>query len=233
MNEEREQLHKPSKQFGQSLTLLWKKVTKFDYAAFAVITIKSLLGTLPVLRICLTFMLIFGLGYPLIITGIAQGLLPWQANGSLLYSRNNEVIGSALIGQKFTSPLYFHGRISAVGYNAAGSGSSNLAPSNPLLIERIQESLKEWKRQNPDVPDSSVPLDLVTSSASGLDPHISPEAAKVQIPRVSRATGISEQNLRGLVAKHVEEKEIGLFGERRVNVLELNLDVQSFRSPGF
>ncbi|MDQ6423457.1 potassium-transporting ATPase subunit KdpC [Paenibacillus sp. LHD-117] len=180
----------------------------------------------PVLRICLTFMLILGLGYPLIFTFAAKGIFPWQAEGSLIYGDNNVVIGSALIGQTFESPRFFQGRVSAVGYNGAGSGSSNLAPSNPALIERIELSLKDWELRNPSVPAVTVPLDLVTSSASGLDPHITPEAAEAQIPRISLATGISQNRLKELVAGHIEERELGLFGERKVNVLKLNIELQ-------
>jgi potassium-transporting ATPase KdpC subunit len=222
--DEEERLNPPER--IRHLTIGWKKVKGFDYRAFAVKSLKNFIGTIPVLRICLTFMLIFGLGYPLIFTFVAKGIFPWQADGSLIYNKNNEVIGSALIGQKFESPQFFQGRVSAVDYNGAGSGSSNLAPSNPALIERIHQSLTDWELHNPNVPAASVPLDLVTSSASGLDPHISPEAAEVQIPRISQATGISGSKLREIVAKHIEERELGLFGERKVNVLKLNIELQ-------
>ena len=133
------------------------------------------------------------------------------------------MVGSELIGQNFTRPQYFHGRVSSIEYNGAGSGGNNYAPSNPDLIDRTKASIEAWKENNPDVPVSKVPMDLVTNSASGLDPHISPQAANIQIPRISKLTGITEAELIQLVEEHTEGRDLGVFGEPRVNVLKLNL----------
>lgn len=171
-------------------------------------------------------MVILGLGYHLLVTGIGQILVPEKANGSLLYNQKGEVVGSALIGQKFEDPKFFQGRVSSIEYNAAGSGTNNYAPSNNDMIKRTKESLENWKKENPDVPVDQIPIDLVTNSGSGLDPHISPEAALAQIPRVEKLTEIDKDNLVHLVEKNTEGKELGLFGEPRVNVLKLNLDLK-------
>src|SRR5262249_9237285 len=176
---------------------------------------------------------ITGLAYPLAMTGIAQGLFPRQAQGSLI-ERNGTVIGSELIGQQFESDKYFHGRPSATTapdpndsaktvpapYNAANSGASNLGPSNKALIDRVQADIDKLKRENPSTP---VAIDLVTTSASGLDPHISPEAALFQAPRIAKARNLPEDRIRQLVADHTEGRLFGLLGEPRVNVLLLNL----------
>lgn len=171
-------------------------------------------------------MVILGLGYHLFVTGIGQILVPEKANGSLLYNQKGEVVGSALIGQKFEDPKFFQGRVSSIEYNAAGSGTNNYAPSNKDMIKRTKESIENWKKENPDVPVDQVPIDLVMNSGSGLDPHISPEAAFAQIPRVEKLTGIDKDKLEYLVGKNTEGKELGLFGEPRVNVLKLNLDLK-------
>jgi K+-transporting ATPase ATPase C chain len=176
---------------------------------------------------------ITGLIYPLAMTGIAQVLFPKQAQGSLI-ERNGTVVGSELIGQVFESDKYFHGRPSATTapdpndstktvpapYNAANSGASNLAPSNKALIDRVQGDMDKLKQENPSTP---IPADLVTTSASGLDPHISPEAALFQVPRIAKARNLPEDRIRQLVADHTEERFLGLLGEPRVNVLLLNL----------
>ena len=176
---------------------------------------------------------ITGLIYPLAMTGIAQVLFPKQAQGSLI-ERNGTVVGSELIGQVFESDKYFHGRPSATTapdpndstktvpapYNAANSGASNLGPSNKALIDRVQGDMDKLKQQNPSTP---IPADLVTTSASGLDPHISPEAALFQVPRIAKARNLPEDRIRQLVADHTEERFLGLLGEPRVNVLLLNL----------
>jgi K+-transporting ATPase ATPase C chain len=168
-------------------------------------------------------MLICGIIYPLASTGAAQLLFPHQANGSLVKDRNGEVTGSELIGQSFSDPSFFQGRVSSIDYNAAGSGSNNFAPSNPALIERTKASIEEWKANNPDVPVDQVPIALITNSGSGLDPHITPQSAAVQIPRISMLTGVPASELEALVKEHTERRDLGLFGDERVNVLKLNL----------
>lgn len=180
----------------------------------------------PIVRTSFVIMLVGGLLYPLAVTGIAQAIMPDRANGSLIYNEKNEVIGSELIGQSFTSPEYFHGRVSSIEYDGAGSGSNNYAPSNQEMIERTKDSVEAWKAANPSTPINKVPIDLLTNSGSGLDPHISPEAALAQVGRISELTGIDKQALRDLVEKHTEGRELGLFGEERVNVLKLNLDLK-------
>lgn len=177
------------------------------------------------LRTSVVLMIII-LVYQLAVTGIAQAVVPNKANGSLIYNDNNEVIGSELIGQTFTDPGYFHGRVSSIEYNAVSSGTPNYAPSNPDMLNRTKEAVKAWKLENPDVPISELPVDLITNSGSGLDPHISIEAAEAQIPRISKSTGIPADKLKELVSKHTKGRELGVFGEPAVNVLLLNLDVQ-------
>ncbi len=167
-----------------------------------------------------------GLVYPLIVTGIAQAVMKDNADGSLIYNDKNEVIGSTLIGQNFTDPRYFHGRVSSIEYKAEASGSNNYAPSNPDLEKRVEKSIEEWKKQNPSVPVTEVPIDLVTNSGSGLDPDISPKAASVQVERISKLTNISKETLEQLIKDQTEGAALGLFGETRVNVLKLNLELQ-------
>jgi K+-transporting ATPase ATPase C chain len=165
--------------------------------------------------------LLLGVGYPLVVTGLAQLIFPEQANGQLLL-RDSRVVGSAIIGQAFTSPEYFHGRPSAAGsgYDAAHSGGTNLGPTNRTLVDAVSAGVSAARNDNPTTP---VPIDLVTSSASGLDPHISPAAALFQISRVARARHASETDVRQLVEAHVEDRQVRVFGEPRVNVLLLNL----------
>ena len=187
----------------------------------------------PAIVVLLALTLITGLVYPLAITGIAQVIFPYQANGSMI-ERNGKVVGSALIGQDFTSDKYFHGRLSATTapdpkdasktipapYNAANSGGSNLGPSNKALIDRVKTDMAKLQKQN---PGAAVPIDLVTTSASGLDPDISPEAAAFQIPRIAKARNLPENRIRQLVDDNTQGRLLGLLGEPHVNVLQLNL----------
>ncbi|WP_211326579.1 potassium-transporting ATPase subunit KdpC [Paenibacillus flagellatus] len=176
-----------------------------------------------VIRISFVFIVLCGIVYPLACTGVAQVLFPAHANGSLVENAKGEVVGSELIGQKFTDPNYFHGRVSSIDYRAEASGSNNYAPSNPDMLKRTEESIEEWKKNNPEVPIGRLPIDLITNSGSGLDPHITPESAKVQVPRISKRTGLSIDRLNKLIDAKTDGRDLGLFGEPRVNVLKLNL----------
>src|ERR1700750_3340800 len=189
----------------------------------------------PAIVMVVLLTLITGLAYPLAMTGIAGVIFPYQAQGSLI-EKDGKVVGSALIGQLFADDKYFHGRPSATNtpdpkdstktvdapYNAANSMGANLGPTNKALIERVKGDVDTLKKEN---ASASVPIDLVTTSASGLDPHISPEAALFQVPRVAKARNMPEDRVRQLVQEHTEGRFLGLLGEPRVNVLELNLAV--------
>ncbi|HKH97696.1 MAG TPA: potassium-transporting ATPase subunit KdpC [Candidatus Sulfotelmatobacter sp.] len=173
--------------------------------------------------------ILLGLIYPLVVWGLAQVLFHDKANGQMLH-RNGEAIGSRIIAQPFTSAKYFHPRPSNAGngYDAANSGGTNLAPTNQKLIDRIQADANTLHQENPNQP---VPVDLITTSASGLDPDISPAAAEFQVPRVAHERGVPESAIRDLVQKHTYPRDLGLLGEPRVNVLELNLALDELAKP--
>src|SRR3984893_9332805 len=194
----------------------------------------------PAIVVLVALTLITGLAYPLAMTGLATVIFPKQAQGSLIET-DGKVVGSALIGQEFTSDKYFHGRPSATTapdpkdstktvpapYNAQNSGASNLGPSNKALVDRVQGDIDTLKKEN---PSATVPIDLVTTSASGLDPDISPEGAFYQVPRVAKARNLSEDRIRQLFAEHTQGRLLGLLGEPRVNILQLNLALDQLAS---
>lgn len=186
---------------------------------------KKNLITAVLMTIATTILL--GIAYPLLVTTLAQVVFPEQANGELIV-RDGQVIGSRLIGQPFTSAAYFHSRPSAAGsgYDAANSAASNLGPTNRALTERVRTDVAKLQAENPGKP---VPIDLVTTSGSGLDPHITPAAAEFQVPRVAQARKMSEVQLRAMVARHTEGRQFGFLGEPRVNVLELNLELDEMK----
>jgi K+-transporting ATPase ATPase C chain len=194
----------------------------------------------PAIVMLLLLTLILGVAYPLGMTEVSQLLFPHQANGSLLYDKSGKVIGSELIGQNFTSPKYFHGRPSAIAgtdsagksiptpYDASNSLASNLGPTSKVLIDRVTGDVAKLKTENPSQP---VPVDLVTTSASGLDPDITPASAYFQVPRVAKARNLPEDQVRKLVDDHVEGRFLGVFGEPHVNVLKLNLALDALGAP--
>lgn len=170
---------------------------------------------------------LLGIVYPLVVTALAQLLYPRQANGELIQRAGGEIAGSSLIGQPFTSAGYFHSRPSAAGpagYDPTSSGGSNLGPTNKALVDRVAGSVQSLGPENPGAP---IPVDLATASGSGLDPHISPASAEFQIPRVARERSMKEDDVRALVLQHTEQRQLGFLGEPRVNVLELNLALNS------
>ena len=180
-------------------------------------------------RLSLLLLIVCGVIYPLLMTGASQLIFPEQANGSLIRDGKGRVIGSELIGQHFTDPSYFNGRVSSIGYDASGSGSANYAPSNEEMIARTKADLELFLKRNPEVSLEDIPADLLTNSGSGLDPHISPMAARIQVARIAKARGISEAKVERLVADHMEGRQFGLFGEPRVNVLALNQELERLK----
>jgi potassium-transporting ATPase KdpC subunit len=175
------------------------------------------------IRFTIVTTIVFGLGYPLLVTGLSQLIFPKQANGSLI-EKNGQVIGSRLLAQGFSGDKYFHPRPSAAGngYDPLASGGSNLGPTNQALVTRVQQDVAKWQQEN---PGKAIPSDLVTASGSGLDPDISPASAEFQVPRVARARGMSVEDVRRMVGKHTQGRQLGILGEARVNVLELNLEL--------
>ncbi len=182
---------------------------------------------LPGLRIKIFMTILLGMVYPLAITGICQVFFPYQANGSLIKT-GGKVIGSELIGQNFSRPEYFQPRPSAAGsdgYDPTSSGGSNYGPTNQKLIDRVKASVEKFRKDNPDY-QGPIPADLLTASASGLDPHISPASAEAQAPRVAKARGVSVDQVNRLAAQFTEGPELGILGEPRVNVLKLNVELE-------
>src|SRR6476661_3054938 len=171
---------------------------------------------------------LLGLVYPLVVTGLAQVLFPHKANGQLI-NKGGKAVGSSIIGQGFSGARYFHSRPSAAGngWDAANSGGSNFGPTNQKLLDRVKGDVATAQAENPGTP---VPIDLVTTSASGFDPHITPASAEFQLPRVAKARGITIEKLRTIVENHTEPRQFGILGEARVNVLELNLDLDEYFS---
>jgi K+-transporting ATPase ATPase C chain len=198
--------------------------------------IKKHLRPAIVLTLLLTF--VTGLLYPGLVTGLAQLIFPWQANGSLVRASNGQVIGSELIGQYWISPKYFHGRPSATvnpatgtpePYAANNSSASNAGPTNAAYIQTVQQRVAELKKENPGAPAGPVPVDLVTASGSGLDPDISLAAAYYQVPRIAKARGLSQAQVNAIINSHIQGRFLGIFGEPSVNVFDLNLALDALK----
>jgi K+-transporting ATPase ATPase C chain len=183
---------------------------------------------IPCVKITLLSILLFGVGYPLLVTAIVMFTAPGAGDGVKI-EVNGKVVGFDVIGQSFVSDQYFNGRPSAVGYNAAATGGSNKGPTNPDYLTTIDERIKDFLLKNPDVDKSNLPVDLITASGGGLDPHISPAAALVQVPRVAKVRGLSEDVLRELVQKYTVAPFLGIFGTPTVHVLKLNLALDEIK----
>ncbi len=199
--------------------------------------VNVLKGIRKPLMITLVMLLVCGLAYPLLLTGISQLVFPKQANGSLI-TEGGKRIGSELVGQDFTDPRFMKSRPSAINYNTytqeekdsgeytgPSSGSKNYAPTNPELVKRVEEDIAVFLKAHPSVKEADIPTDLLTASGSGLDPHISPASAAIQIPALSESTGLSKETLEKIVKGHTQGKLLGIFGEETVNVLMVNLDI--------
>lgn len=208
-----------------------ESITK-DNLKFIGLEIECLMNILkqiyPAIAMTVVLTVLLGIIYPLAVTGLAQVVFPAKAGGSLI-ERDGKIIGSRLIGQPFTGPGYFHSRPSAAGtgYDATASGGTNLGPTSQKLMDTVRTAADSLRQENPSAP---IPVDLVTSSASGLDPHITPAAAQFQIPRVARERGLHENDVRSLVSERTEGRQFGLLGELRVNVLELNLALDKLKA---
>jgi potassium-transporting ATPase KdpC subunit len=179
---------------------------------------------LPGLRVMMFFTVVLGVVYPLVMTGISQAIFPYQANGSLIMS-GDKVIGSELIGQSFSKPEYFHSRPSnagANGYDPTASGGFNQGPTNKKLVDRVTAAVEQFRKENPDY-QGQIPADLVSGSASGLDPHLSPDSARAQAARIAKVRATSVEQIQALITRHTEDRTLGVLGEPRVNLLRLNL----------
>ncbi|MGB3261623.1 potassium-transporting ATPase subunit KdpC [Paenisporosarcina sp.] len=181
------------------------------------------------IRLVMVLLVICGIAYPFLMTGVSQVIMPAKADGSLIRNESGEIIGSELIGQSFKDPSYFHGRISSINYDAAGSGTPNYSPSNEEMVERTKKDIAEFLKANPTIDKEDIPADLMTNSGSGLDPNVSPQGALVQVSRIAKERDLSEKSLINLIDKFTEGRSLGLFGEPRVNVLKLNIALDELK----
>ncbi|MBN3554735.1 potassium-transporting ATPase subunit KdpC [Fictibacillus nanhaiensis] len=185
-----------------------------------------IMSVFKIIRLSLLLIVLCGIVYPVAMTGLAHTIFPSQADGSLVKNSDGKVVGSELIGQNYKSPQYFQGRVSSIENNGAATGSNNYAPSNEDMLKRTEESIKALQKENPELDKKDIPLDLITNSGSGLDPHISVQAAEFQAERVSEETGIKKEELLAMIKDSTTNRSLGIFGEPHINVLELNMKVQ-------